>query len=131
MRRFAGLAAALPAGLVFAGLFAAPLAYFLVISFWSVRARMMRVDFTLANYLATWRDYGDVLGNTLLIAGIIGLVTTAIAFCFACLYLSTAGGGPLSTLYRLRAAPCDRLHRPPPPGGSPTCRRHRTSPCHP
>src|SRR5215471_12258708 len=83
MRRFAGLAAALPAGLVFAGLFAAPLAYFLVISFWSVRARMMRVDFTLANYLATWRDYGDVLGNTLLIAGIIGLVTTAIAFCFA------------------------------------------------
>src|SRR5215475_9833632 len=83
MRRFAGLAAALPAGLVFAGLFAAPLAYFLVISFWSVRARMMRVDFTLANYLATWRDYGDVLGNTLLIAGVIGLVTTAIAFCFA------------------------------------------------
>jgi spermidine/putrescine transport system permease protein len=83
MRRFAGLAAALPAGLVFLGLFAAPLAYFLVISFWSVRARMMRVDFTLANYLAAWRDYGDVLGNTLLIAGVIGLLTTAIAFCFA------------------------------------------------
>ena len=76
-------AALLPAALVFLGLFAAPLAYFLVISFWSVRARVMRPDATPANYIATWTQYGDVLGRTLAIAGAIGLVTTAIAFCFA------------------------------------------------
>jgi len=76
-------AALLPAALVFLGLFAAPLAYFLIISFWSVRARVMQPDATLANYIATWTQYGDVLGRTLAIAGAIGLVTTAIAFCFA------------------------------------------------
>jgi ABC-type spermidine/putrescine transport system permease subunit I len=82
-RALPGWAPILPAGLVFAGLFAAPLAYFFVISFWSVRARIMRPDHTLANYVATWNNYGDVLGNTLLIAAVIALLTTAIAFCFA------------------------------------------------
>ena len=72
-RALPGWAAILPAGLVFAGLFAAPLAYFFVISFWSVRARIMRPDHTLANYLAVWSNYGDVLGNTLLIAAVIAL----------------------------------------------------------
>jgi spermidine/putrescine transport system permease protein len=76
-------AALAPAVLVFLGLFVAPLAYFLVISFWSVKARIMRPDFTAANYLSTWSQYGDVLANTLAIAGAIALLTTAIAFCFA------------------------------------------------
>ena len=82
-RALPGWAGIFPAGLVFAGLFAAPLAYFFVISFWSVRARIMRPDHTLANYLAVWSNYGDVLGNTLLIAAAIALLTTTIAFCFA------------------------------------------------
>ena len=82
-RALPGWAGIVPAGLVFAGLFAAPLAYFFVISFWSVRARIMRPDHTLANYLAVWTNYGDVLGNTLLIAAAIALITTIIAFCFA------------------------------------------------
>ena len=73
----------LPAALVFLGAFAAPLLYFLVISFWSVRARIMRPDFTLKNYIATWADYYDAMGSTLLIALAIGALTTMLAPGFA------------------------------------------------
>lgn len=73
----------LPAALVFLGAFAAPLLYFLVISFWSVRARIMRPDFTLRNYIATWADYYDAMGSTLLIALAIGALTTMLALGFA------------------------------------------------
>jgi spermidine/putrescine transport system permease protein len=73
----------LPAALVFLGAFAAPLLYFLVISFWSVRARIMRPDFTLKNYAATWADYYDAMGSTLLIALAIGALTTLLALGFA------------------------------------------------
>jgi spermidine/putrescine transport system permease protein len=73
----------LPAALVFLGAFAAPLLYFLVISFWSVRARIMRPDFTLKNYVATWANYYDAMGSTLLIALAIGALTTLLALGFA------------------------------------------------
>ena len=73
----------LPAALVFLGAFAAPLFYFLVVSFWSVRARIMRPDFTLKNYVATWADYYDAMGSTLLIAFAIGALTTLLALGFA------------------------------------------------
>ena len=73
----------LPAALVFLGAFAAPLLYFLVISFWSVRARIMRPDFTLKNYVATWADYYDAMSSTLLIAFAIGALTTLLALGFA------------------------------------------------
>ena len=85
-----------PAGLVFLGLFAAPLLYFLVISFWSVKARMMRPDLTLANYAETWNEYGDVLISTLATAAAIGFVTTLLAFGFAYAIRFKAGRlGPL------------------------------------
>jgi spermidine/putrescine transport system permease protein len=80
-----------PAGTVFLGLFVAPLAYFLVISFWSVRARVMRPDFTIANYVESWSRYGDVLLRTLLAATAIGLVTTLLAFGLAYAIRFTAG----------------------------------------
>jgi len=73
----------LPAVLIFLGVFVAPLVNFLVISFWSVKARIMRPDLTLKNYIATWTDYYDTMGSTLAVALAIGLVTTAIAFGFA------------------------------------------------
>jgi spermidine/putrescine transport system permease protein len=72
-----------PAALVFLGAFVAPLLYFLVISFWSVKARIMRPDFTLKNYIATWTDYYDAMGSTLAIALAIGALTTLLAFGFA------------------------------------------------
>jgi spermidine/putrescine transport system permease protein len=72
-----------PAFAVFAALFAAPLLFFLVVSFWVVRARIMRPAFSVQNYVETLTDYGSVLGFTLLIAGIIAMSTTVIAFLFA------------------------------------------------
>ena len=72
-----------PAAGVWLLLFAGPLAYFFVISFWSVRARIMRPDFTGKNYVATFTDYGDVLLHTLLIGVAIAIVTTALAYTFA------------------------------------------------
>ena len=73
----------MPAALVFLGAFAAPLLFSWSISFWSVKARIMRPDFTLKNYVATWTDYYDVMGSTLLIAFAIAALTTLLAFGFA------------------------------------------------
>jgi spermidine/putrescine transport system permease protein len=64
-------------------LFAVPLASFFAFSFWSVRARVMRPDLTLKNYVATFTDYGDVLATTLAIAFIIASATTVLAYAFA------------------------------------------------
>jgi hypothetical protein len=61
-------------------LFAGPLAYFFMISFWSVRARIMRPDFTGKNYIAAMTDYGDVLLHTLLIGLAIAFATTLVAY---------------------------------------------------
>ena len=72
-----------PAAGVWLLLFAGPLAYFFVISFWSVRARIMRPDFTGKNYIATFTDYGDVLFHTLFIGVAIAIVTTVLAYTFA------------------------------------------------
>ena len=85
-----------PASLVFLGLFVAPLVYFLIISFWSVKARMMRPDLTVANYIGAVTEYGDVLVSTLAIAGAIALVTTLLAFGFA--YVIRFKAGPLGPL---------------------------------
>jgi spermidine/putrescine transport system permease protein len=73
----------MPAALIFVGAFAAPLFFFLVVSFWSVKARIMRPDFTLKNYIATWTDYYDAMGTTLLIAFAIAALTTLLAFGFS------------------------------------------------
>jgi spermidine/putrescine transport system permease protein len=73
----------MPAALIFLGAFVAPLFHFLVISFWSVKARIMRPDLTLKNYIATWADYYDAMGSTLAIALAIGVLTTLLAFGFA------------------------------------------------
>ena len=77
------LTAVVPAAFAWLVLFAGPLAYFFVISFWSVKARIMRPDFTGKNYVATITDYGDVLLHTLLIGLAIASVTTAVAYAFA------------------------------------------------
>ncbi len=74
---------AAPALLAWLCLFAAPLAYFFSISFWSVKARIMRPDFTPKNYAATISDYGDVMVSTLAIGLAVALVTTLIAYGFA------------------------------------------------
>ncbi|WP_119274632.1 ABC transporter permease [Taklimakanibacter deserti] len=73
----------LPALALWSALFALPLCFFFIVSFWSVRGLAMRPDLTLQNYWATLRDYGDVLASTLLIGLITAFVTTSIAWFFA------------------------------------------------
>ena len=95
LRRRLGIAPGLwplvPAYLVFAVLFVLPLTYFFMISFWSVRARIMRPDFTFKNYVATWTEYGGTLANTILLALLIAATTTLIAFAFAYVIRFRAG----------------------------------------
>lgn len=79
IRSVLGLA---PAFLAFLLLFVAPLIWFFVISFWTVRARIMRPALTGANYVEATAEYGGVLVNTLLISGIVAVITTVLAFLF-------------------------------------------------
>ncbi|MFO0992185.1 MAG: ABC transporter permease [Hyphomicrobiales bacterium] len=72
-----------PALAVFVSLFLAPLIYFFIVSFWTVKARIMRPAFSFKNYVETITSYGDVLVGTLVIAFGIALVTTFLAFLFA------------------------------------------------
>ena len=72
-----------PAGLIFFGLLVVPLIYFFAVSFWSVRARVMRPDFTFENYVEAIVDYGDTLVGTLRIALSISIATVVVAFAFA------------------------------------------------
>ena len=90
-RRYLGLWPLAPAFAVFLALFVAPLAYFFVISFWSVRARIMRPDFTLDNYAAMWTEYSGMLASTILLALAIALLTTLLAFGFAYVIRFRAG----------------------------------------
>ena len=73
----------MPASAVFVALFVLPLVYFFVISFWSVRARIMRPAFSLDNYAESLREYGGVLSFTTLTAGAVAVLTTVVAFAFA------------------------------------------------
>ena len=76
------------------GLFVLPLVYFFVISFWTVRARIMRPAFSLANYAETLSEYGGVLSYTALTAGAVAVLTTIVAFAFAYRFLAEVQGGP-------------------------------------
>jgi spermidine/putrescine transport system permease protein len=80
-----------PAFLVFLVLFVFPLTYFFIVSFWSVRARMMRPDLTFKNYVATFTEYGATLTNTVLLALAVALLTTILAFGFAYVIRFRAG----------------------------------------
>jgi spermidine/putrescine transport system permease protein len=73
----------LPALALWIALFAVPMCFFFIVSFWSVRGLAMRPDFTFVNYWASLRDYGDVLVSTILIGLVTAFVTTALAWFFA------------------------------------------------
>ena len=81
----------LPAFLVFALLFVGPLAFFLVVSFWRLRAYKLVPDFTFDNYLDVWQEYLHAAIFTLLISLLIAAVTTVIGFMIAYLARFRAG----------------------------------------
>ncbi len=72
-----------PSMVVFLCVFVAPLAYFLALSFWQVRAYQLRRDFTFGNYETVFAEYLPSLVMTFTIALITALIVTTLAFIFA------------------------------------------------
>jgi len=81
----------LPSGGIFAVLFAAPLLYFLVVSFWTVRAYRLVPDFTLDNYGHVFLDYASPLRFTFVISFATSSIVVVLAFTFAYLCRFRAG----------------------------------------
>lgn len=73
----------LPALAILGFCFVAPISYFFVISFWEVKRFKLIPTFTFENYLEVFDEYAGVLVFTFLIALLIGVVTTLLAFSFA------------------------------------------------
>ena len=89
----------MPAALVFIGLFVAPLAYFLAMSFWTKKAMRVVPEFTVANYADAWEKYSGVIVATLGIAFGTAVLTTLIAFALAYLIRFKAGRLGLPLLF--------------------------------
>lgn len=79
--RSAGLIA--PSGTIFLLIFAAPFAYFFVISLWRVEAYKMRPAATLENYAQVFAEYANPLLFSIGIALAVAVATTVLAFAFA------------------------------------------------
>ena len=73
----------LPSTVVFAGCFAIPAAYFLVLSFFQIKSYELSTELTAMNYAVVWRDYLDSLLFTFAIALTVGTLVTVLAFAFA------------------------------------------------
>lgn len=87
---------ALPSLAVFLVFFALPMAYFLVVSFWKLRFYRLTPDFSFNNYVTAYHEYFDAAVFTFVIALLIAVVTTLLAFAFAYLVRFKAGRlGPL------------------------------------
>lgn len=72
-----------PSTLIFFSIFLVPVTFFLVVSFWQVRAYRLRPDATFGNYGAVLTEYWQPLVFTLGIALVIAVVTAALAYAYA------------------------------------------------
>lgn len=88
-----------PSLLVFTGLFVAPLAYFLVISFWTVRLYRLAPGFTLANYAQALGGYVGIGLFTVGLALVTATLTTALGFLYAYIVRFKAGRFALPLLF--------------------------------
>ncbi len=80
-----------PSALIFALLFVAPMAFFVVVSFWQVEYfELSRVP-TLANYRDVFVNYWRVMAFTVFVATATALLTTALGFIFSFLARFRAG----------------------------------------
>ena len=80
-----------PSVAVFAGIFIVPLAMFFVMSFWRLQAFQIEPDFSFHNYRVAFDSYLEVALFTFMMAGIIAILTTVIAFGFAYVIRFKAG----------------------------------------
>lgn len=73
----------LPSATIFIVLFLAPVAYFFALSFWRVEAFQLKPDLTFQQYRNVFADYSQPLLFTFVLAFVIGVVTTFLAFAYA------------------------------------------------
>lgn len=88
-----------PSLAIFILIFAAPLLYFFVVSFWTKAGTKMVPGVSVQNYIQAFADYGRPLLFTFGMAFLIGVVTTFLAFCFAYVIRFKAGRFALPLLF--------------------------------
>lgn len=80
-----------PSALVFVALFIAPMAFFVVLSFWQVQYFELSTEPTITNYRDVFANYWHVMGFTVVLATSAALLTTALGFVFSFLARFRAG----------------------------------------
>jgi len=80
-----------PSALIFCVLFIAPMAFFVVLSFWQVEYFELSTEPTLSNYRDVFANYWRVMGYTVALATATALLTTALGFVFSFLARFRAG----------------------------------------
>jgi spermidine/putrescine transport system permease protein len=89
----------LPAIAVFIAIFAAPLVYFFIVSFWRKDLFNNIPDFTFANYATVVDEFSWPMFVTFVMAVLIATVTTVMAFCVAYVIRFKAGRYALPLLF--------------------------------
>jgi spermidine/putrescine transport system permease protein len=89
----------LPAIAIFASIFAAPLVYFFIVSFWLKEEFVMVPAATLANYAQVFDEFWLPLLFTFGMATLIALATTVLAFAFAYVVRFKAGRYAIPLLF--------------------------------
>ena len=80
-----------PSALIFFALFIAPMAFFVVLSFWQVEYFELSTEPTISNYRDIFANYWHVIGFTVALATSAALLTTALGFVFSFLARFRAG----------------------------------------
>ena len=94
-----GLPLMAPSLAIFLLIFAGPVLYFFVVSFWTKDGTDMVPTLVLDNYVETFADYSRPLAFTFGIAFAIGVLTTLLAFCYAYVIRFKAGRFGLPLLF--------------------------------
>jgi spermidine/putrescine transport system permease protein len=80
-----------PSALVFCVLFIAPMAFFVLVSFWQVEYFELSTEPTIVNYRDVFANYWHVTAFTVVLATATALLTTALGFVFSFLARFRAG----------------------------------------
>lgn len=88
-----------PAMTIFTLVFAGPLIFFFVVSFWRKDDADLVADVTLSNYVTVFAEYARPLLFTFGMAVLIAVITTVLAFCLAYVIRFKAGRYSLTLLF--------------------------------
>ncbi|CCB65474.1 ABC transporter permease [Hyphomicrobium sp. MC1] len=89
--RARSMAAISPSALVWVGFFFAPIAYLFIVSFWRVRLYKIVTDASFDNYALAAGEYRHAIIFTVLLAALVGVITTVFAFAMAYMIRFRAG----------------------------------------